>query len=429
MLHVVEKDALQVLTNLICIFLIMKKTLLQIFIVSFVLLISALRCTESTKVKTISINPKEAEEIKLSEFIDTVKYIKLQTDSTCYSGRILDIIIRDKYIYLNDNSQNAIIIFNKKGKFVAKLNKHGKGPEEYSSIDGFVVDSNEEYIEILDNIKNKVFQYKNISFKLESKKDIKKISSNTIRKIGNYIYHSTHRIDNIVNDKTKEVNNADIIICKDDKIEKLLFPKKIVTNNSYYSVFSESFIINDKNKLFASLMFDNTFYEINKLEAKPILKVDFQGYGIDNDEIGLSSTEKQMKFITSSANKGKAILPFLTLNNKDILSFSYCLNVGESTNKDYGYPIEFRHYLYLKSTNKVFHAKKIVNDITEFPKDIWIRNFNKSDIVCEPWHKDYLVYVISPSIELSDEDEIDIKGLGKVNINDNPIIMLLKLKK
>ncbi|MBN2755839.1 MAG: hypothetical protein JXR51_01600 [Bacteroidales bacterium] len=176
-------------------------------------------------------------------------------------------------------------------------------------------------------------------------------------------------------------------------------------------------------------MFDNTFYEIDKLESIPILKVDFKNKGIKNDDIGLSSTEKQIRFITSSANKGLAMLPFLTLNNKDILSFSYCVNVAENANSEYSFPIVFKHFLLLKHSGKTFNANKIINDVTEFPKDIWIRNFNKSDIVCEPWHKDYLVRVISPSAELGEEDEIEIEGLGKINVNDNPIIMLLKLKK
>ncbi|MBN2755838.1 MAG: 6-bladed beta-propeller [Bacteroidales bacterium] len=225
----------------------MKKTLLQISIFAFLLLSFVVSCTETTKIETISINPDDARDISLSEFVDSVKYIKLQTDSNCYTGRILEIIIRNKYIYLNDYSQKAIIVFDKKGKFITKLVKQGNGPEEYNAIDGFFVDSTENYIEIHDNTKSKVIKYKNISFSFESKIDIKRISSNTIRQIDNYVYHSTHRIDNVVDEKTKEVNNADIIICKDGKIEKLLFPKKIVTNNNYYSVFSESFIINDEN--------------------------------------------------------------------------------------------------------------------------------------------------------------------------------------
>ena len=51
---------------------------------------------ESSSVETIEINPNEAkEEINLSEFIDSVEYIKLQTDSNCIMGRVGKILISE----------------------------------------------------------------------------------------------------------------------------------------------------------------------------------------------------------------------------------------------------------------------------------------------------------------------------------------------
>jgi hypothetical protein len=393
----------------------------------YLLLFSCGKST-SNKIETVFINPDDAEKIQLSSFIDSVKYIKLQTDSTCLTGVISDIMIKEKYIYINDMSKNSILIFDKQGKFISSLDKKGKGEGEYMMISAFTVDSSEHYITILDGIKNKLLTYTNLNFSFVKEESAYHISSNTVKWHEGFLYHSTHRLDNIIDSTTKESTNADVIVCKGNKLVKTLFPKKIFTNNNYYSVYPESFIINDKNELFASIMFDNSFYKIKQLEAIPILKVNFTGKGIDNNEISLSSTEEQIKFISSPTNYGKAMLPFLTINNDNILSFSYCVNIGKDANDEYSFPIEFRNYIYFKKSRKSFHAKNIINDITEFPETLWMMNFNKSATVYEPWYKDYLVYIVSPSRELLNADEIKTKSIGTVKIDDNPIIMLLKPK-
>ena len=404
-----------------------KKNNLLIFIVLYLFFVS---CSEKTakNIDIVSINPNEAGDVKLSEFIDTVLYIKLQTDSACLTGVISDVLIRDKYIYLNDMSQKSILVFDKQGKHISSLKRLGKGEGEYLTISGFFVDSTEQFIQILDGFNDKLYTYKNIDFTYLKEKNVFHIVSNTVKKYNGFLYYSTHRLDNIIDTTSKETTNADIIICKDNKVLKMLFAKKIVTNHNYFSIYPESFIINDENKLFASIMFDNTFYQLNNMDAIPILKVDFQNKGIDNKLISEESTEKQMKFIESPGNKGKAMLPFLVLNNKELMSFSYCVNVGENANEDYSFPIEFRSYIYIKKHKKVFHAKHLINDLTDFPNEIWIRNFNKSATVYEPWYKDYLVYIISPSFELGNNDKILTQSVGEIHLDDNPIIMLLKLK-
>ncbi|MCF6243002.1 MAG: 6-bladed beta-propeller [Bacteroidales bacterium] len=406
----------------------MKKIYLLSIVWLHVLLASCVDITNNENLEKIIINPNDAEEVKLSEFIDSIIYIKLQSDSNCYTGIVSDILIKKKYIYLNDMSRNAISVFDKKGRLVSSLNKKGKGRGEYIMISGFFVDSLEKTVQVLDGIKNQIITYSNIKFEYIQKKEIFHIVANTVRKHYNYLYYSTHRIDNLLDTSSTNTTNADIIICKDNHVIKTIFPKKIITNHSYFSVYPESFTLNDNNNLFASIMFDNTFYQLDGLNAIPILKIDFQKYGIDNEYISLSSTEEQMKYISSIENKGKAMLPFLTVNNNDLLSFSYCVNIGNRADEDYNFPFEFRTYLYFKNSKKSFHAKRFINDITDFPKDIWLTNFNKSATVYESWYQNYLVYIISPSVELNVDDKIITNCIGEVHINDNPIIMLLKLK-
>lgn len=67
-----------------------------------------------------------------------------------------------------------------------------------------------------------------------------------------------------------------------DKIGKVktLFDKNIETNHHYFSPNSESFIQNDKKQLFVSLMYNNTFYRLDRGNTDPVISVDFGKYGM-----------------------------------------------------------------------------------------------------------------------------------------------------
>ncbi len=154
-------------------------------------------------VEVIKINPYEVkDEINLSEIADSVIYIKLQTDSNCVMGRIHDIFIREKYIYALDVSQHIIFVFDKHGKLISKLDKRGKGPDEYLRLGPTFIDDNEELIEFI-NYSGKnpnITKYSNISFNLlDNKTQMPGISANSCRREGDTYYFATQQIENIVN--------------------------------------------------------------------------------------------------------------------------------------------------------------------------------------------------------------------------------------
>jgi hypothetical protein len=104
----------------------LKTYICTLYLIAF--LFSCKKTTRSRKI--ISVNPNDAEEvINFSQFVDSVKYVKLQTDSNCILGQVLSIEIKEKYIYAMDISQHSIVAFDKKGRYVSKLDKQGKGPD------------------------------------------------------------------------------------------------------------------------------------------------------------------------------------------------------------------------------------------------------------------------------------------------------------
>lgn len=70
------------------------------------------------------------EKVNLSEFTDSIKYIKLETNDQSVIGKIIDIDLRENRILILDNEGNCIL-FNENGKFLSRIGNRGNGPGEY----------------------------------------------------------------------------------------------------------------------------------------------------------------------------------------------------------------------------------------------------------------------------------------------------------
>jgi hypothetical protein len=408
-----------------------KKTINIFFIVIFLFF----GCKQETDMynvkdagKIIKINPKKAkEEIKLSKFVDSIKYIKLQTDSSCVLGRKpLFFSIKEKYIYVSDGSQHTIFLFNKKGKYITKLNKYGNGPKEYHTAWRFRVDKNEEYIEIIDLKKQEIFKYSNISFNLFEKRKIPEINANTYIKKDSIYYFSTHQLNNKINNNP---TNASIIIVKNGEIIGTLFDKNISNQiNFFFYPFGKSFIKNEKNEIFVSIKWDNTFYKLHNMNAHPVYTVDFGKYNYNN-AIGKESMKKQKTYVKNTTNL--ASFPVLNINNTNIMGFSYYFKQKVKSDIDTRYDVygNLHQYIKFKNSNKSFHTKKFINDITNFPTKVDLSTYY-GGLIHQLWNNGYLIDIIFPNEHINKgKTQKQVKDLGKIEIDDNPIIVLMKLKK
>jgi hypothetical protein len=397
-----------------------------------ILMIAVCGCGERASMKdnigeVISINPHEAKEyVNLSEIADSIKCIRLQPAADDIMGRIRDIIIRKKYIYAVDFSQEIVFVFDKTGQFVTKLNKKGQGPGEYVWLGNVFVDDNEEYMEVMDMGKGTILKYTNISFELVESLHIPNNRfpvNNNFRKNGGYYYFESYLLANVINDK--HIQGGVVIV--DDKYNmKVLFDKKTETNNYFYYIRNESFAQNDRNELFVSMPYDNTFYRLEKGEAYPVFTVDFGKYGMNNKTVGSMSTGEQEGYVENTKNL--ASFPMLNLNNSNIMSFSYYFKQksGSFDEKDI--------HQYIKIKDKVHHVKKIRNDLTDFPDRLYLCS-SHSSCSHDVWHEDYLVDVIMTHLYFYDDEEMFnggkfyVEGIGNITSDEEVIVVLMKLKK
>lgn len=371
----------------------------------------------------IKIDPYESKEfVNLSEIADSIKCIKLQTDSNQIMGRVREIIIKKKYIYAFDISQSIIFVFDKNGKFISKLDKKGQGPDEYNALGPIFIDDNEKFLEIIDykGEKTSKLKYSNIDFKLINKTPFPEIHCNSCKRHDSLYYFATQQIDNNIDGHK---TNAGLIISNDNMKLQKEFDKIIETERSSFSPNIESFTQNDKNELFVSLMYDNSFYKLEAGRIIPILGVDFREYNMNNS-IGSESLEAQLKYIKET--DGIATFPVLNIHNTDITAFSYYFKQDK---RERMYREEdFRQYIKTKN-KKVFHVKKIKNDLTNFPSHIYLSSYFFS-CAHEVWYENYLVDVIIPHYYFSNNetDKINVDGIGEITAYDNPVIVLMKLK-
>lgn len=94
--------------------------------------------------------------LNLSSIASEIRVVPLETKKNCLIGRVVQMMIKDTFIFVQDNYYR-IFIFNQYGKLLANISNKGKGPEEYLNISRFDVSISDKLVYILDKIKLKIF--------------------------------------------------------------------------------------------------------------------------------------------------------------------------------------------------------------------------------------------------------------------------------
>ena len=85
-------------------------------------------------------------DIKMSEFVDSVKFIILEEIDESLINRIENIIFTQEYVIVVDRSQGVIFFFDWDGKFVRKISRKGQGPGEYLYMQSCMIDEQQQLI-------------------------------------------------------------------------------------------------------------------------------------------------------------------------------------------------------------------------------------------------------------------------------------------
>lgn len=94
-----------------------------------------------------------------STFVDSIKYVILETTETCLIKSITDLIITQKNILIFDEGLQKIWIFDLNGAYLSEIAKQGDGPDEYVRIKQFEYDYNRDLIAVLDVWTQSILMY------------------------------------------------------------------------------------------------------------------------------------------------------------------------------------------------------------------------------------------------------------------------------
>lgn len=98
-----------------------------------------------------------AETIRLSEFVDSVKYVKLEWTPSSRVSSISELYLDGDDLIVRSN--NIIYIFSREGEFKASINKKGRGNGEYLEIDAMTVDPVQKVIMVCCNMQRALLSY------------------------------------------------------------------------------------------------------------------------------------------------------------------------------------------------------------------------------------------------------------------------------
>ncbi|MCK5820322.1 MAG: 6-bladed beta-propeller [Bacteroidales bacterium] len=96
----------------------------------------------------------------LSEFVEHIEYVKLETKPECFVKSVQGITFSKNFIALYEYPSKRIMIFTKEGKYVNDIGSFGKGPGEYNSLSptSIIISPNEKYLALRQN-GNQIYLY------------------------------------------------------------------------------------------------------------------------------------------------------------------------------------------------------------------------------------------------------------------------------
>jgi len=107
----------------------------------------------------INASPEDDAIISVTEFVDSVGFIKLETTEHCLIGGISKIFFINDLLIIQDKKTASIFLFDKSGKFINNISNRGNGPGEYINLTRVMYDFDKNQIMVYDDSSKKMIFY------------------------------------------------------------------------------------------------------------------------------------------------------------------------------------------------------------------------------------------------------------------------------
>lgn len=98
--------------------------------------------TQFDTLQTLKISTGDLrEQINLSDFVTKTTLIQLETTPDCILGSVDKVEVCGDTLIILDKKVGQVVMFDRKGKYLSKIKKLGKGPGEYEDLKDLYIDS------------------------------------------------------------------------------------------------------------------------------------------------------------------------------------------------------------------------------------------------------------------------------------------------
>ena len=349
---------------------------------------------------------------QISDWVESVRYVPLETSKESLISGIEKSVIHGGFIYILDNLGKAVLLFDLEGKFIRKIGRSGKGPNEYINPINFMLDEKKQELYVLDDTSSKFFVY-NLQgdFKREEKINFRMSKSK------------------LLNDSTYVISTD---VCTNFHLAPIANYKLILTNRRWeilargypYDAVNNSTIAFTRDGLYAyqdQILYNPNFsyyvYTITSSGLKPKYFIDAGEYALpDNFDYKLSWDEFHNKYDTRNSKYAYIDSPIIETDDFVLTTLRY--------------QWQHIHLFYAKRSSTVgcnLYSQPIPDKFVVLtPIKGWIKATNK-------------FYGFVNALELNNKVDFYVKlqeqgfivpsqELRSIADNDNPILAFYKFK-
>jgi hypothetical protein len=205
----------------------------------------------------------------LSDIATDVEYIPLETSPNSIMGRIINLKVRNNFIYVA-TVDNKIFCFNSSGKYLFNLAKAGRGPEEYTYCSTFDVNESNSILAVLGT--KEIVLYNQVSNGFTF---LKRINLNESPQLINFTGQNDNILLQYSNTNGTNPISKELINIKGETLlswpnfMKFQIQEKMMVLSRY-----ENTSFNFKNDLYLKEVGNDTIFKFNGNKLDPVLIFD-----------------------------------------------------------------------------------------------------------------------------------------------------------
>lgn len=316
----------------------MKKIYIGVLILTFISLLAG--CADNKKAPNrvedtlCSVDMDEAQTYEVYDFFSSMEILELENSPESLISQIDQVVNKNDKYYVLDGEQDILFVFDNRGKFLFKINRQGRSPNEYHRLDDFIVEKNGNIV-IYDTTPSQLLWYDSNGKFLKSEKNefgayfFEKLNQDVM------VYSAGNSCNETFCSKIILKNNSNRISNYID-IEDNLKSIDYETGKTIYR-------FNNNIRFLDALT--QTVYEVSKDGIERKMKIDFLDNNIPAEFLYNKKWVNGGKLAMKAIKEGYAFIINDFIENEDIVFFSFV----------------FKERLHFYFKNKMNKEKKIAS--------------------------------------------------------------------